>query len=182
GHEADNQVLEKMLRGAGLRIGMHHGDLILGTIGEEERMQTTVISDVVNVASRIEGLTKTFGASLLVSGTVVEGLPEVHRFKLRRLSAVKAKGKKQSVEIYECFDNDPDDLFQHKSETLEAFSRAMDEFTKGMFLTAGKIFARIAEMERSDTVAAYYRDSCSLTAVHGRGLTPWDGAEVVTVK
>ncbi|MFN2527444.1 MAG: adenylate/guanylate cyclase domain-containing protein [Candidatus Baltobacteraceae bacterium] len=163
-------------------IGMHHGDLILGTIGEEERMQTTVISDVVNVASRIEGLTKTFGASLLVSGTVVDGLAEDHKFKLRRLSAVKAKGKRQSIGIYECFDNDPDALFKHKQNTLEVFSRAMDEFTKGMFLTAGKIFARIAEMERSDTVAAYYRDSCSLTAVHGRGLTPWDGAEVVTVK
>ena len=163
-------------------IGMHHGDLILGTIGEEERMQTTVISDVVNVASRIEGLTKTFGASLLVSGTVVGGLPENHKFKLRKLSAVKAKGKSQSIEIYECYDNDPDELFRHKEETAEVFARAMEEFTKGMFLTAGKIFARIAEMDRSDKVAAYYRDSCSLTAVHGRGLTPWDGAEVVSVK
>jgi two-component system sensor histidine kinase ChiS len=163
-------------------IGMHHGNLILGTIGEEERMQTTVISDVVNVASRIEGLTKTFGTPLLVSGTVVEGLSPDHKFNLRRLSAVKAKGKSQSIDIYECFDNDPDELFKHKQETAEVFTRAMDEFTKGMFLTAGKIFSRIAEMERSDKVAAYYRDSCSLTAVHGRGLTPWDGAEVVTVK
>ena len=163
-------------------IGMHCGDLILGTIGEEERMQTTVISDVVNLASRLEGLTKTFGATLLVSGAVVEGLDQGHAFKLRRLSAVRAKGKTQSVELYECFDNDPDDLVEHKTQTLEAFNAGMEEFRKGLFLTAGKFFARIAQMNPRDTVAAHYRDSCTMSAVRDRGRAVWDGAEKIEVK
>ena len=162
--------------------GMHRGDIILGTIGEEERMQTTVIADVVNVASRIEGLTKTFGVNILVGGTVVDALEPDHTFKLRRLSAVKAKGKSQSVELYECFNNDPDELLAHKIDTLEAFDHGMEQFKKGMFLTAGRIFSRIAQMNRADTVAAYYRDRCTLDAVRDRGMTPWDGAEKIEVK
>lgn len=163
-------------------IGMHRGDLILGTIGEDERMQTTVIADAVNVASRIEGLTKTFGVELLVSGNVVETFGTGDGFKLRHLGAVKAKGKTQSVEIYECYDNDPADLIAHKDKTAEAFVAAMNEFRKGMFLTAGRIFSRIAELHPEDRPAAYYRDRCSLTAVRGRGPGPWDGAEMIEAK
>lgn len=162
--------------------GMHRGNIILGTIGEDERMQTTVIADVVNVASRIEGLTKTFGVGILASGTVIDSLPPGHTYKLRRLSAVKAKGKTQSVEIYECFNNDSEELLAHKVETLEAFDTGMAQFKKGMFLTAGRIFSRIAQMNRGDSVAAYYRDRCTLDAVRDRGLTPWDGAEKIEVK
>jgi len=163
-------------------IGIHHGDLILGTIGEEERMQTTVIADAVNVASRLEGLTKTYGVTLLISGTVVEALEPGRSYKLRCLGGVKAKGKTQSVEIYEVYDNDPEELVEHKDKTNPAFTSAMEEFRKGMFLTAGRVFARIAEMNRDDTVAAFYRDRCTLTAIRDRGPGAWDGAEKIEVK
>ncbi len=163
-------------------IGIHYGDLILGTIGEEERMQTTVIADAVNVASRLEGLTKTYGVTLLISGSVVRALDPGRTFKLRGLGGVKAKGKTQSVEIYEVYDNDPEELITHKDKTGEAFAAAMEEFRKGMFLTAGKVFARIAEMNPGDSVAAFYRDRCTLTAIRDRGPGAWDGAEKIEVK
>ena len=62
------------------------------------------------------------------------------------------------------------------------FVQAMAEFRKGYFLTAGRLFARVADVNADDLPAAYYRDSCSLTMVRERGRTPWDGAEVVEVK
>ena len=160
-------------------IGLHSGSLILGTIGEEERMQTTVISDAVNVASRLEGLTKVYGVSLLVSGSVVDGLDAEERGKhrLRNLGDVKAKGKTHSVEIFECYDNDPEALRRHKDDTAEAFAAAMIEFRRGMFLTAGKIFARIAELDPSDSVAAHFRDSCALTEMRKLAPGHFDGAE-----
>jgi two-component system sensor histidine kinase ChiS len=163
-------------------IGIHRGDLILGTIGEDERMQTTVIADAVNVASRLEGLTKTYHVGLIVSSSVVEGLQPNHGFKLRALGAVKAKGKTQSVEIYECYNSDSADLIAHKDKTADVFAAAMAEFRKGTFLTAGKIFGKIAEMHPDDAPAAYYRDRCSLTVVHERGPGAWDGAERIEVK
>jgi len=163
-------------------IGLHRGTLIMGTIGEAERMHTTVIADAVNLASRIEGMTKTFGVQLLVSGTVVDGLEPGHQFKLRHLGAVKAKGKTQSVEIFECYDADPAELAERKDITKELFDAGMAEFRKGLFLSAGKIFARAAERCEGDTVAAYYRDRCTLEVVSKRELGKFDGAEKMEVK
>jgi two-component system sensor histidine kinase ChiS len=162
-------------------IGLHSGELILGTIGEEGRMQTTVIADAVNVASRIEGLTKVFGVSLLVGKPVVDKLPPGHGYHLRHLGAVKAKGKLKSVQIYECFDNDPRDLFEHKVQSADLFATAVGEFRKGLFLSAGKLFARVAQLHANDTVAAHFRDSCTLSVLRERD-PDFDGAERVEIK
>ncbi len=159
-------------------IGLHRGDLILGTIGEEERMQTTVIADAVNVASRIEGLTKVFGVPLLVSKSVIDDLPPGHAFHVRELGAVKAKGKTKSVEIFECFDHDSLELREHKIKTADLFAQAVADVRKGLILSAGKNFARIAQMNPQDAVAAYYRDSCSLSVLRDH-RTVWDSSEKV---
>jgi two-component system sensor histidine kinase ChiS len=161
--------------------GLHRGSLMLGTIGAEDQMQTTVIADAVNLASRIEGMTKTFGVNLLLSGSVIENLPKDHKFRLRALGAVRAKGKSEAVEIYECYDNDAHELAEHKDKTQPPFAAGMAEYRKGMLLTAGRIFSRIAEICPEDTVAAYFRDRCTLSVVRERA-GPWDGAEHLEVK
>jgi two-component system sensor histidine kinase ChiS len=161
-------------------IGLHCGELILGTIGEEERMQTTVIADAVNVASRIEGLTKVYGVPLLVGKPVVDRLPAGHGFHLRHLGAVRAKGKTKSVEIYECFDNDPRELFDHKLQSNDLFASAVAEFRKGLFLSAGNLFNRISQLNPRDTVAAHYRDSCTLSILRDRSDS--DGSDHAYIK
>ena len=161
--------------------GLHRGSLMLGTIGAEDQMQTTVIADAVNLASRIEGMTKTFGVNLLLSGSVVENLPGDHKFRLRPLGAVRAKGKTEAVEIFECYDNDQHELGEFKDKAQPQFAAGMAEYRKGMLLTAGRIFSRIAELCPEDTVAAYFRDRCTLSVVRERA-GPWDGAEHLEVK
>jgi two-component system sensor histidine kinase ChiS len=162
-------------------IGLHSGELILGTIGEESRMQTTVIADAVNVAARIEGLTKVFGVCLLLGKSIVDKLPPGHGFHLRHLGAVKAKGKTRNVEIYECFDNDPPELLQHKTNSRDLFATGVNEYREALFLSAQKSFNRVAQLNPNDTVAAHYRDSCTGAVMKGGGAS-WDGAERIETK
>ncbi len=163
-------------------IGLHYGTLMLGTIGTVDQMQTTVISDAVNVASRLEGMTKTFDINVVVSGSVVAALPSDHPFKLRGLGSVTAKGKTESVEVFECYDTDPDELAELKTSLMAQWDRGMESFREGKLLSAGRVFARIAEINPADTVAAYFRDRSTLdVASQFRGKT-WDGSEHLETK
>jgi len=82
-------------------VGIHTGNLMLGTIGENERMECTVISDAVNIASRLDGLTSTYHAPILISGDMKARLGEESGFSFRFLDTVTLRGRTQAIEIYE---------------------------------------------------------------------------------
>ena len=82
-------------------IGMHSGPLMLGTIGENNRMDSTVISDAVNTASRIEELTKKFAKIILLSGDVLACLARPKSVETRFVAEEKVKGKANAVHVFE---------------------------------------------------------------------------------
>jgi hypothetical protein len=155
---------------------------MLGTIGTADQMQTTVISDAVNIASRLEGMTKTFDINVVVSGAVVAALPAEHPFKLRGLGSVTAKGKNESVEVFECYDTDPDEVAELKTNLISQWDAGMEAFREGKLLRAGRVFARIVELNPADTVAKYFRDRSSLDVVSQYRDKAWDGSEHLETK
>ncbi len=98
----NHQRLQKGLPIIGTGIGIHRGTVVMGTVGFTSRIDSTVIGDAVNVASRIEGLTKQYHCNILITESVVKNLynPELFSFKLVDKS-VKVKGKDQAISIYE---------------------------------------------------------------------------------
>ncbi len=82
-------------------VGVHRGPMMLGTIGESERMEGTVISDAVNIASRLEGLTKDFKVEILVSASTVAALTRPGDFETRFLGERAMKGRGEPLGICE---------------------------------------------------------------------------------
>ncbi|HTX03954.1 MAG TPA: adenylate/guanylate cyclase domain-containing protein [Candidatus Acidoferrales bacterium] len=160
-------------------VGLHTGTLMLGTIGESERMDGTVIADAVNLASRVEGLTKNYGAAVLLTEQTRARLTDPSRYALRHLGRVAVKGKARGVGLYEACDADTPLARDAKLAALADFEAAVEALGAGRFEEAEGAFGRILEAYAADAAAAYLQKRCQALLSTGE---PWDGIDHVTTK
>ena len=142
-------------------IGVHAGTVMLGIIGHERFMQGTVISDAVNLAARLEELTKIYGVTLVISAQVLFGLQDPNRYHYRFLDSVRLKGKTETVPVYEVFDADPPARAEMKMQIREEFERGVYEFHAGRFAAAAEVFEDISKQGAKDRPVEIYRMRCA---------------------
>jgi class 3 adenylate cyclase len=137
-------------------VGITCGSVMVGAIGENERMEGTIISDCVPVTARLESLTKPFGAKILTTAEAMKRLKNPKALKYRPLGYVKAKTRKGMIKVYEILDKN-DKL---KVDSSKKFKEAIDLMIKHEYDTAARILREVKINDPSDKAALKIHESC----------------------
>lgn len=141
-------------------VGIHTGDLMLGVVGVIDRMENTVISDAVNLGSRLQQIAKTFNVGLVISDQAFKELEDPGLYKYRFIGKVKVKGKAAPVSVFEIFDGIAPDLFERKMKANMFFEQGMVSYYQKDFAGAMYHFKRVLEIIPEDGAAGFYLDNC----------------------
>ncbi len=141
-------------------IGVNTGTMMLGTVGGSKRMEGTVISDAVNLASRIEHMTRAYELSILIGEETFLSLEDPNKYCLRIIDHAKPKGKTESVTVFEVFDADEPEVRTAKSETKTIFERAVMLCQQNEYAAALPLFTECFDANPADSAARIYVDRC----------------------
>ncbi|AYV55567.1 adenylate/guanylate cyclase domain-containing protein [Leptospira kmetyi] len=160
--------------------GLHKGPILLGTIGEKERMEGAVISPSVTLATRVGQLCRLFDSSILITDHVLFGLENPEKYSMRVVDRIQLKGHNSVVTILEVFNGQSESLLDQFMDTKEEFERGIANFRQRNFEEACVIFNRVLERNKMDQPARWYLEK-SIHYCRFGSPNNWDGITVLDV-
>lgn len=167
-------------------IGVSFGSVIIGNIGSRNKMDFTLIGDIVNVSSRLESLTKVYGLDILTS--IQPDSVDCPCGDSRHVDSIKVKGRKRPIDIYELYDHEPARFKDFKNANRPAYEEAFRLYRQADFLGAKGMYDELARRAgphsheaglSADPVLDFYAARCAELARAGSAgllsLKDWDG-------
>lgn len=162
-------------------LGLHAGEAMLGTVGSADRLDTTVIGDTVNTASRLEGASKDFFGAVLASGQVVARLQNPGPHLLREVGRITVKGKTEVLEVHEVLVARPPHEAEPAAAARELFADGLAAWYRADFGTGAEAFRAAAAAAPDDGLARSYFQRCE-RYLAAPPVGPWLGVEVMQHK
>jgi adenylate cyclase len=137
-------------------IGLNSGDSIVGNMGSFDRFDYTAIGDNVNLASRLEGLNKTYGTNIIISENTYQRVKD--RFEIRKLDIVRVKGKKKAILIYELI-SQKDKISKKHRDFNKKYETSLELYFKKKWKLAIKAFQEALKI-KDDTATCMFIHRC----------------------
>ena len=162
-------------------IGVNTGHMMVGIVGDADRMQGDAFSDNVNLTSRIEGLTRHYDTSLLITAETRCRLADPQRYAIRFVDKVQVQGRTEALHLYEVFDGDPPEQRELKQAALADYDQAIQHYYARDFAEAQARLLGILQRNPKDKVAWHHL--VQATRLLDEGVADnWTGITVMTMK
>jgi adenylate cyclase len=178
-HELQATWVAQGLPALEVGIGINSGPMTVGNVGSRIRFDYTVMGDAVNLGSRLEGINKEYGTTIVVGEGTYRDVKDT--FVVRYLDLIAVAGKQKGTAIYELIAPVEEVAAQSPDGLLAAWDAAVDLYRSRRFEEAGRAFERVLEIKPDDPPARVFVARCRALALEPPG-PGWDGVYVMTHK